>query len=81
MGVTEMMALQMADLGLATRDEVYAPDADASGKDLFTSPAAQAAVAAAATKHRNKALASGDSSAVKWNSEHIPSLHALTSHN
>jgi hypothetical protein len=75
------MAVQMADLGLQTRNEVYAPDADASGRDLFTSPAAQAAVAAAATQHRSQALASGDSSAVKWNSEHIPSLYALTSHN
>jgi hypothetical protein len=33
--VTEQIAMQMADLGLTTRDKVYAPDAEASGRDLL----------------------------------------------
>jgi hypothetical protein len=76
----EKIAVQMADLGLDTRDCVYAPDADASGRDLHTTPADQAAIASAAVQHRNRALASGDTSAIKWNSEHLPSLHTLKSH-
>jgi len=80
MGVTEQIALQVADLGLENRDTVYAPDADAAGRERRTSPAAQAAIANAARSHRNQALASGDARAVGWNSEHLQSLHALRSH-
>lgn len=77
MAIEDQMAVQMADLGLVTRDTVYAPDADASGRPQHTTPAAQAAIAQAAINHRNRALASGDASTSRWNSKHPPSLHAL----
>jgi hypothetical protein len=80
MAITDQIAIQMADLGIITRDTVYAPDADASGRDLHTTAAAQAAVASAAMQHRSQALNSGDTSARNWNSEQLPSLHALKSH-
>jgi hypothetical protein len=80
MAIIDQMAIQLADLGVVTRDTVYAPDADSHGRDLFTTPAAQAAVAQAARRHRSEALASGDSNTSRWNSEHLPSLHALISH-
>lgn len=80
MAIADQVAIQLADLGLATRDEVYAPDADKNGIERHTSQAAQAAVASAAMQHRTQALNSGDSRAQKWNSEHFPSLHALQSH-
>jgi hypothetical protein len=34
--VTEQTAVQMADLGLETRNEVYAPDTDASSRNLLS---------------------------------------------
>ena len=34
--VTEQMAVQMAGLGLDSRDKVYAPDADASDRESET---------------------------------------------
>jgi hypothetical protein len=80
MAITDQIQIQFADLGLETRDQVYAPDADASGRDLNTTQAAQTAVASAAMQHRNTALNSGDTRAIDWNSEHLPSLHALKLH-
>ena len=80
MTIHDQMAIQMADLGVDTRDTVYAPDADAAGNERFTTPAAQAAVANAERKHRSQAMASGDARTQGWNSEHLPSLHALKSH-
>jgi hypothetical protein len=76
MAITDQIAIQMADLGLATRDEVYAPDADKNGIERNTPQATQTAIAQAAVLHRNQALLSGDSRAKKWNSEHFPhSMH------
>jgi hypothetical protein len=80
MAITDQIQIQFADLGLETRDQVYAPDADAPGRDLNTTQAAQTAVASAAMQHRNTALNSGDTRAIDWNSEHLPSLHALKLH-